>query len=150
MPVIISESPLSFEATRIEIGYLDGIERLDNPTPVFLEINAEGIEVTELMPGSRSIKIAAGELIEAKAFDASVAVENRRTSWLRAALRPFLSPSARRAQSQIKKHDYVLTIKYRCDDEIRNAVFRREDEGGFAVIENLSRIIAMLIELKKS
>ena len=151
MPVIISEAPLAFEATRVEIAYLNGIERLDSPTPVHLEINAKGVEVAELMPGSRIVKIAADELIEANAIDASVMAEKRggQVGGLWDRLRAFFLPGDRRARDQTKKLEYVLAIKYRSEGEVRSAVFRREDEGGLAVIEKLSRLIAMLIELKR-
>src|SRR5215471_17476354 len=41
-----------FEPTRVEIGYLGGIDGLEDPTTVSLTISGSGIEVRSLAPGS--------------------------------------------------------------------------------------------------
>lgn len=143
--MIISQSPLTFEPTRAEVVYLDGLDRLDHPTPVFLEVNSEGIEATEMMPGTRSIKIPADDLIEAKAIDASIVDETNREGRVSFALYSIFS---RRRKAQTKRRNYVLTITYRSGEEKLKAVFRREDEAGFVVLEKLSRLIALLVETR--
>lgn len=150
MPVILSESPIRFDATRVEIGYLSGIERLDGPAPVSLEVNAEGVEVAELLPGSRVVKIAAEDLIEVKALGGHIAQDKprqheRKFGFSVRALVPFL----KRAESRTNKREFLLTINYRFDDETRSAVFQSQDAGGAVQVEKLSRVIAMLIELKR-
>jgi hypothetical protein len=150
LPVIDQGKPSSFEATRVEIDYLDGIERLDYPAPVKLVINADGIEVSELMPGSRTIKIAAPALVQASVVDGSTMIEGKRvrSPWWWLALGP-LAPIVRgKKQPDTKKYDYLLTIKYRAGAEERNAVFHREDRAGLSMLEGLARIINMLVRMK--
>lgn len=133
--------------TRVEIGYLDGIERFEDAEPVRLIISVEGIEVTELMPGTRSIKIPASSILEANFVDASTMIEGKRTRpkrwWL--TLRPSASLRAGTKAPDVKAHDYILTIKYRDGDQTRNAVFHREDRAGLAVVEGLARIVNSLV-----
>jgi hypothetical protein len=148
LPIVDEGRPDRFEATRVEIGYLDGIERLDNPTPVSLSVSGDGIEVKEVLPGTRSNKIPAGSIIGATVVDASMMVEDKKRSspWWQVFLRPIGLPTA--GQRQAKRHDYILNIKYREGDEVRNAVFHREDSAGLAVVEGLARIISMLVKLQ--
>jgi hypothetical protein len=47
-----------------------------------------------------------------------------------------------------KKHEYILNIKYRVDEEERNAVFQRADRLGLHALEGLARIIRVLIKVK--
>jgi hypothetical protein len=147
--VIDRGKPSGFDATRVEIDYLDGIERLDNPAPVKLVINADGIEVSELMPGSRSIKIAAASLIRASVVDGSTTVEGKRarSAWWWLALGPFAVVVRGKKKPDTKKHDYLLTIKYRAGAEERNAVFHREDRAGLSMVEGLARIINALVRM---
>ena len=150
MPLVSRDGSGSFEPTRVEVGYLDGIERLDNPTPVTLMIDSDGIEVSELMPGSRTARISAASIIEARVVDASVMVkgQGKRGGWLRLALKPFGGSSRTEEEPEVKKHDYILSIKYRQGENIRHAVFHREDRGGLDAVERLARIIEMLVRLK--
>jgi hypothetical protein len=150
MPIIDRGKPSSFEATRVEIDYLDGIERLDNPAPVRLVIDGTGIEVSELMPGSRSIKIPAASLIRASVVDGSNMVEGKRvrSPWWWLALGPFAVVVKGKKMPDTKRHDYLLTVKYRSGGEERNAVFHREDRAGLSMVEGLARIINALVRLK--
>ena len=150
LPIVDQGKPSSFEATRVEIDYIDGIERLDYPAPVKLVINGDGIEVSELMPGSRTIKIAAPSLIQANVVDGSTTVEGKRvrSPWWWLALGPFALVIKGKKKPDTKKHDYLLTIKYRADGGERNAVFHREDRAGLPMLEGLARIINMLVRMK--
>jgi hypothetical protein len=148
VPIVDASGPASFEPTRVEIGYLDGIERLDNPTPIILLIDSGGVEVREVMPGTRSSRIPAEAIISATVVDGSTMVEavrDRPRLW-QLLLRPMSSSAARR--TQVKKHDYILNIKYREGDYVQNAVFHREDRAGLSVVEGLARIISMLVRLQ--
>ncbi|MFP5262966.1 MAG: hypothetical protein ACLGJB_13770 [Blastocatellia bacterium] len=150
VPIIDEGKPSSFEATRVEIDYLDGIERLDNPGPVRLVIDGGGIEVSEMMPGSRSIKIPADSLIQASVVDGSNMVEGKRvrSPWWWLALGPFAVVIQGKKMPDTKRHDYLLAVKYRSAGEERNAVFHREDRAGLSMVEGLARIINALVRLK--
>ena len=150
VPIVDQVKPSNFDVTRVEIDYLDGIDRLDNPAPVKLIINADGIEVTELMPGSRSIKIAAASLIQANVVDGSTTVEGKRvrSPWWWLALGPLAVVIQGKKKPDVKKHDYLLTIKYRVGSQERNAVFHREDRAGLTMLEMLAKIINMLARMK--
>jgi hypothetical protein len=150
MPLINQGDPSSFDATRVEIDYLDGIERLDNPAPVRLTISADGLEVRELMPGSRIVNIEAGSLVQAIVVDGSTITEGKQVRrplwWL--ALGPFALIVKGKKKPDEKRHDYLLTVKYRAGGHERNAVFHREDRAGLVVVEGLARIINSLIRMK--
>jgi hypothetical protein len=135
------------DTTRVEIGYLDGIDRFEDAGPVRLIISAEGIEVTELIPGSRSLTIPASSVLGASVVDASTMTAGKRMrrptwSWLTLGPLALLFPGKR--SPDVKVHDYILTIKYRSGDEVRNAVFHREDRSGLVVVEGLARIVSAL------
>lgn len=135
------------ETTRVEIGYLGGIDRFEDAAPVRLIISAEGIEVAELIPGTRSVKISASSILEANVVDASRMIEGKRKrprwwSWL--VLGPLALAIPREKSPGVKEHDYILAIKYQAGDETRNAVFHRDDRVGLSVLEGLARIVNSL------
>lgn len=152
VPLVDKGMPERFEPTRVEIDYLDGIERLEEPLAVRLVINGDGVEVSELMPGSRTYKIAAAALIEAHVMDASVMVETKRKRppiW-----RLLINPISRKVwkakpgeAKDVKQYDYVLTIRYRVGDDTRIAVFHRQDRIGLQVVEGLARIVNLLVRI---
>ena len=151
VPLIDRGAPGSFETTRVEIDYVDGIERLDNPVPVRLVISSEGLEISELMPGSRTFKITAESIVGATVVDASTTIEGKkvRPGWLWFALGPFAAAVPAKKMPDEKKHDYILNITYRVDEEERNAVFQRADRLGLHALEGLARIIRVLIRLRE-
>jgi hypothetical protein len=132
--------------SRVEIGYLGGIDRFEDAEPVRLIINADGIEVSELVPGTRSVRIPASSILEASVADGSTMIEDNRARpkrwWL--TFRPNAFSQKGKIAPEVKSHDYILTIKYRDGDETRTAVFHREDVGGLAVVEGLARILTSL------
>jgi len=140
----------SIETTRVEIGYLDGIDRFEDAGPVRLIISVEGIEVAELIPGTRSVKIPASSILEANVVDASTMIEGKRKrpTWWWLALGPGALLIPGRKTPDVKEHDYILTIKYKAGNETRNAVFHREDRVGLAVVEGLARIVTSLVRRK--
>ena len=138
------------ETTRVEIGYLDGIDRLEDAGPVRLIISGDGIEVAELIPGSRSVKIPASSILDANVVDASTLLEGKRVrpAWWWLALGPFALAFQGRKTPDIKNHDYILAIRYKAANEVHTAVFHREDRVGLAVVEGLARIVSMLARKK--
>lgn len=145
VPLINQANLDSFETTRVEIGYLDGIERFDDPMAVSFAITPSGIVVNELMPGSRSFLIEADSIIEAKVADTSSTEEGKRQG---AAWRRWLAAGlfSGRKPANAKRHDYMLTIRYRSRGEERNAVFHREDRLGLALVDGLARIINSIVK----
>ena len=136
-----------FDITRLEIEYLGGIDRLDDPAPVRLTVGPAGIEVNEIIPGSRTVKIAADKIIDARVVDASTVIEGkkkRRLIWwfIIGPLALFL-PGEKLPDT--KKYDYIITVRYKEAGEIRNAVFHREDRLGLSLVDGLARIIALLV-----
>jgi len=143
-------APKHFEATRADVDYLDGIERLNDPLPVRLLIDASGIEVREQMPGSRTAHIAAATILDAATVDASLTTQaaQPRTPLWRYLILPLgitwffkKKPEA----GEQKQHDYVLLIRYRAGEETHTAVFHRQDRAGLAIVEGLARIINLLV-----
>lgn len=150
VPIVDRGHPASIDTTRVEIDYLDGINRLDNPAPVRLTINADGVEVSELMPGSRTVRIAAESLVRADAVDAShqLPTAKKRMPLWKALITPFSSDDWKRKSLNSVQHDYVLTIRYKEGEEVCNAVFHRQDRAGRSMVEGLARIINMVARLK--
>lgn len=147
LPILNSNTAVNVETTRVEIGYLDGIDRFEDPAPVRLIISHEWIEIAEVIPGTRSVKIPVSSIIEANSADASTMIEVKRVRpkrwWLR--LRPGAFLPARTKAQEVKVHDYILAIKYTHADETRTAVFHREDPSGLAVVEGLARILNSIV-----
>ena len=138
----------SIETTRVEIGYLDGIDRFEDAGPVRLIISVEGIEVAELIPGTRSVKIPASSILGANVVDASTMIEGKRERskwWWWLAIGPVALLIPGRKTPDVKEHDYILTIRYKAGNETRNAVFHREDRAGLSVVEGLARIVTSLV-----
>ncbi|HLF82873.1 MAG TPA: hypothetical protein VI837_01710 [Blastocatellia bacterium] len=147
VPTSIGSSGGTIETTRVEIGYLDGIARFEDAGPVRLIISVEGIEVAELIPGTRSVKIPTSSILEANVVDASTMIEGKRVrpTWWWLALGPGALLIPGRKTPDVKEHDYIFTIKYTAGNEIRNAVFHREDRAGLAIVEGLARIVTSIV-----
>ena len=149
IPIVHGDTSVNFDSTRVEIDYLEGIWRLDNPAPVRLVIDREGVEINELMPGTRTIRIDAESLIRADVVDASTEIEPKKTGlpFWKLLITPFGSKRKRGKSRDTKQHDYILNIRYKEGDEIRNAVFHRQDRAGLSFVEGLARIINMLVKI---
>ena len=147
MPLADVTSAGVIETTKVEIGYLGGIDRFEDPCPVYLTIRVSGIEVTEVIPGTRSVNISAASIVNANVVDASTMAEGKRVrpTWWWFALGPLAFAIPGKRTSEQKKHDYILTIRYKKGSEIRNAVFHREDRSGLVVVEGLVRILTSLV-----
>ena len=142
-------STQKFEPTRVEIEYLGGIDGLDDPTTVRLVINSTGLEVKTLVTGSKATRISAYSIIEARVVDASTTSEggrDRRDWWWWLLLGPFALLVHGKKRPDIKNHDYMISVKYHSGDEIRSAVFHREDKMGLSMVQGLARIVTALVQ----
>lgn len=147
IPLFDGTIPHNFEATRVEIDYLGGIERLEDPATIKMTIDASGIEISEVLPGSRSIQIPAKDIIEARMVDATSIVEGKsiRPLWWWFVFGPFALVRRGNKLPDTVKHDYILTIKYRSENKAASAVFHREDRLGSSMVSGLVRIIMALV-----
>jgi len=149
IPLINRANLNSFETTRVEIDYVDGIERFDEPMAVRLTITPSGVVVSELMPGSRSFTIEADSIIEARVADTSSTKEGKRQEaswrwWLLIGPLALFVPGKKLPDT--KQHDYMLTIRYKLRGQVLNAVFHREDRLGLTLVDGLARIINSIVK----
>lgn len=134
---------------QIELSYLGGIERLDNPESVQLIVLSDGIEIKELMPGSRVVKIAAEFIIEARVANNidKVQVEEGIPWWRKL----FFDDETNKRHIKTKEHilrESVLTIRYRSGNTILNAAFRRDESAATTSIKNVANAINSLAQRK--
>jgi hypothetical protein len=148
LPIISDETTGSFEASQIDLDYVGGIERLDEPVPVRLLVGPRGIEVIEIMPGSRRVFIAGDSLLEARIEPASPGPGAKASPRARLVIGKFnIRIPGGRARISASR-EYYLTIIYREGPETRSAVFHREESRGASSIKEIARTIAMLIAMK--
>jgi len=140
---ISEDSAPRFDTKSVELDYLEGIDRFDDAGPVRLIVSSEGIEVLELMPGSRSVKIPADCILETRVED-SLSSHNGDDgkSWKRLLKVP--SAGASRNAAGTAKRQSILTIKYRIDGEIRDAIFCRDDPPGASAVAGVAKIMSTL------
>ena len=134
----------AFGTTTVEADYLEGIDRLDDPGPVRLVISPDGIEVVEVLPGSRSIKIPAASILEANLTYSTDTEESQQRPWWRRAIEPLSFASTSDRTRDVEASDYILTIKYRDGDEVRTGVFSRSDRQGLMLARKLAGILGKL------
>jgi hypothetical protein len=135
-----------FPTTVVELDYLSGIDRLDNPMPVRLTTNADGLEIKEVLPGSRIFLLAADSIIEARVVDKIERIKiEKRASLLQKLLN---EPSSLQNQQFIEQitHDFILTIWYRLEDKVCTAAFHREDDTGKTLVNNTAKTINALVK----
>lgn len=144
-----SEAALEhFPTTVLELDYLSGIDRLDNPMPVRLTANADGLEIKEVLPGSRIFLLAADSIIEARVVDKMERIKvEKRTSLLQKLLNQSSSIQSQLFTEQIT-HDFILTICYRLGDKVCTAAFHREDLAGKAMVNNIAKTLNALVKFK--
>jgi len=117
------------ETTTLEVDYVSGIDRLDNPGPVRMVISSEGIEIAEILPGSRSFKIPTASIIEVNVAASNVTTEAKERPWWRR-ITGSLKEASTNDSSESVQGDYVFTVRYESDNEAGTVVFRRYDPGG--------------------
>lgn len=151
LSIIDKDTLESFEATQIEMDYVSGIDRLDEPMPVRLVVGPSGLEVIEMMPGTRRVLIPASSLIEAEVDDAGRLADSQDATGGRRQLvigginipLPAIS-LAKRARRLC-----FLTVRYTVDFEERNAIFYGHEARGQSSIERIARTISLLIKWRK-
>jgi hypothetical protein len=112
------------ETKTLEVDYVSGIDRLDNPGPVRMVISSEGIEIVEILPGSRSIKIPAASIIEVNVSAPNIVTQPTKRPWWRSITRSSRESSTN--DSNESAHgEYVFTVKYEQDNQVGTIVFRR-------------------------
>ena len=146
--VLTEETTGNHCLTQMELSYLGGIERLDNPESVRLIVQPDGIEIKELMPGSRVVKIAAEFIIEARVINNidKVQVEEGIPWWRKLFFDAETNKKNIKTKEQILRES-VLTIRYRSGDKILNAAFRRDDSAS-TTINNVANAINLLAQRK--
>jgi hypothetical protein len=92
-------------------------------------ISSEGIEIAEILPGSRSFKIPATSIIEVNVNASSVTIKAKERSWWRK-ITGSLSESSTNDSDESAQSDFVFTVRYEKDDGEGIMVFRRYDPSG--------------------
>ena len=148
-PIINALTPPVFEPTQAELDYVGGIERLDDPTPVRLAISEAGIEIIEIMPGSRKILIPAADVIGGRVTGGGRSLQNVKAQpwWVRLG-KSFSRTSRGTRKSGEESPDHTLTIRYREDGEERSAVFKRSGGAGLSMIRGVARSVASLVRIR--
>lgn len=148
LPIVNHDHPEKFALTRFELHYLGGISRLDNPEPVSLTVSIDGIEISENLPGSRRVRIAADAIIEAHIISniQKVKVENKVAWWRRL----LLDDEALEKHQRIEQilYDYIITIRYRAGEKTFSAAFQSEGKEGASVVHKVARTINSLLHFK--
>jgi hypothetical protein len=148
LPIISDEITGSFEAIQIDLDYVSGIERLDEPMPVRLLVGPTGIEVIETLPGSRRVLIPAGSLVESR-IEPAAGGEDTKAFRQRLVIGKFnITIPGGRARAGATRR-YNLIIDYREGPGTRSAIFHWEESRRTSSIKNIVRIISMLIGRQK-
>lgn len=127
---------LEYGVNAIEADYLEGIARLDDPSPVRLIVTREGIEVVELVPGSRSIKIPASSIVEVSVTRSGFGERHTESPWWRSALGPLRLGSVR-SNTTNEERGYRLAVQYRAGDEVHKGLFSCSQRDGRLVARKL-------------
>jgi hypothetical protein len=127
--IIGGSSSTEVDTTTLEVDYVSGIDRLDNPGPARMVISSEGIEIAEILPGSRSFKIPAACITDVNVTASTLAVEPPEHPWWRRMVKSLRGTSKQPANESIQP-DYLFTVTYVQDNEIGTVVFRRYDPNG--------------------
>ncbi len=114
--------------------------------PVRLTVNADGVEVKEVLPGSRIFWLAAEAVLEARVVDKMERIKvEKRVSFLQKLLSESASLQSQRFKERIT-HDYILTLRYRSQERVFTAAFHRLDPAGKVMVSNTARTINALVK----
>jgi len=149
--VLLNEDPAAGNGNRLqmELSYLGGLDRLDSPMPVSLLVTAEGVEIRELMPGSRIVKIPAASIIEARVVNNvdKIRVAGKISWWRKLIFDEETNKKKVRTKEEIVR-EYVVTIRYRSEDKTFNIAFRRDDATAAATAEKVAEAVNSLLKVK--
>ena len=149
-PIMSGGVPPILEPTQADLDYIGGLERLHDPTAVRVTISEAGIEITETMPGSRKIMIDASAVVDARVTDGGKVLEERalRQPWWRRLSRSLSHTSRDVEIPRAESRGYTLTIRYRDNDDVLSAVFRRQGSTGLLMVQGLARAVASMVHLR--
>lgn len=133
-------TPLQRDYTTLEADYIEGIDRLDDPGPVRLMVSCDGIEVVELVPGSRSVEIPASSIIETRISRSHRTEGATRAPRWRIALVPLRFGTSR-ADNANEQRECILEVKYTTGGEERVALFKWLDGDGQTKTSKLKRTL---------
>ncbi|HKA16702.1 MAG TPA: hypothetical protein VKN18_00160 [Blastocatellia bacterium] len=136
-------SSTEIDTTTLEVDYVSGIDRLDNPGPVRMVISSEGIEIAEILPGSRSFKIPTASIIEVNVAVSSVTTEAKERPWWRR-VTGSLKEASTNDSSDSAPEDFVFTVRYERDNEEGTMVFRRYDPNGIMPVWRIADTLGRL------
>lgn len=130
-----------------EFTYLGGFDRLDGPQPVSLRVTSEGVEIRELMPGTRTVQIPAAAILEARVVRNidKVRVDEAIPWWRKLFFDDETNQQNLRQKEEILR-EYIVTIRYRSGDKILNVAFRRDDATASMTAERVARAINSLLK----
>jgi hypothetical protein len=149
-PIINEDGSAFFEPTQADLDYVGGIERLHDPTAVRVTVSEAGIEITEIMPGTRKILIDAADLVDASVTHNNSLADGNvlHRPWWSKLRRPFSNKTRAEEIPPEDARDFTLTVTYRENGVVRRAVFQRQGGPGSLTIQILARTVASLKRLK--
>ncbi|HEY7543659.1 MAG TPA: hypothetical protein VID27_02195, partial [Blastocatellia bacterium] len=101
-----------------------------------LSVGADGIKISEVMPGTRVVWIGADQIVEART---SATLRSVGRAPARGLMRMFSRGEKKEANRQ-----QILTLRYRNGDEIHSATFRREESVVFSRLDQIARMISAM------
>jgi hypothetical protein len=138
LPLHEPGSPISFETIRAEVNYLDGFERLDGPATMELAVSPTGVEIRELMPGTRSILIPVASIVGASVTGPlrTVGSHQRKgtSGWVKLT-----------ADDDSQQGRVALSLKCKLQGEDLTVIFEREDKTGLDALSRIARTINLLV-----
>jgi hypothetical protein len=130
-----------------EFTYLGGFDRLDSPQPVSLRVTSEGVEIREMMPGTRTVQISAAAILEARVVRNidRVRVDESVSWWRKLFFDDETNQKNLRKKEEILR-EYIVTMRYRSEDKIFSVAFRRDDDMAAMTAEKFAKAINSLLK----
>ena len=130
-----------------EFTYLGGFDRLDSPQTVSLRVTSEGVEIKEMMPGTRAVQIPATAILEARVVRNidKVRVDEAVSWWRKLFFDDETNQKNLRQKEEILR-EYIVTIRYRSGDKLFSVAFRRDDATASMTAEKVAKAINSLLQ----
>jgi hypothetical protein len=122
---------------RLEVDYVSGVARIDDPATVLVRVTSEGVEISETLPGTRRVLIRTDALIGAVVERTSGT--RRPSTWTRLIPSFLVRPRPSRLT-----YDCRLMITYCEEGRMRCAVFQPRDPSDATPLEIIARAIETL------